>query len=111
MSISTNKNILYLSQEGDSMEITNLLGHNLPEKNLIAAYNTHELVLKFLKTLQGDEYQFHHYDNSSYERHKGTFPKGVAHPCTLEDQIKFVEFKILEKEQGALQSREICIIQ
>jgi len=97
---------LYLSTVGDSVKIENFNqdGATLPEQQEALACRTHQEVLAFLEKLKTSETKgrlnFYHLNNYFYEKHAG-LAKGTAHPCTLEDQIEFVRFKISEISQGA----------
>lgn len=104
MSISTNFT-LYLSAEGDSIEIKNFKdGVTIPEQMKASACKTHEQVLAFLLKLKDsrarDSLSFYHQHNTCYHAHRGTWPIGMAHQCSLEKQIDFVSYKIAEKHHG-----------
>jgi hypothetical protein len=118
MTTSLTNFTLYLSSEGDSVEIKNFEkdGATLPEQQKALACKTHEQVLAFLETLRNVEVRkqinFFHIHNTSYIGHLGTWPKGAAHPCDLETQIDFVRYKIGENTHGVRQPpKSYCIIQ
>ncbi len=97
---------LYLAAEGNSVEIKgpDLADASLPEQAEASACKTHQEVLAFLERLRHsetrNELHFFHYHNTSYDGHLGTWPMGVAHPCTLETQISFIQYKIGESAHG-----------
>lgn len=109
--------IFYLGSEGDSIELkifslsdkenaSGLNKLNLDNLSQMAlACKTHEQVLDFLENMQKmnsvRDYDFYHCHNIQYKAHAGTYPKGVAHECSLDAQIKFVKHKISEKELGS----------
>jgi hypothetical protein len=109
---------LYLSKEGNSVEIKNFNqdGATIPEQVEALACRTHQEVLAFLERLSHsdtrNQLNFYHHHNTSYDGHMGTWPKGVAHPCTLESQIDFVRYKIGETTHGVRHEPEsFCVIQ
>ena len=73
-------------------------------------------MLAFLETLRNSETRnqlnFYHVHNTSYDGHLGTWPKGMAHPCTFEKQIDFVRYKIGETTHGVRHTpRSVCVVQ
>ena len=115
--------ILCLSREGDSVSLNPRDAErnpapSLPEQEQALACKTHQQVLAFLKNLESSETKnqisFSHYNNTCYDAHAGSWPKGRFHLCTLEEQIAFVQCKIVEADQGVrLSPRKIklCAIQ
>jgi hypothetical protein len=99
---------LYLSKEGDSVEIKNLNDTStIPEQLEAASCKTHSQVLSFLEKINTSEaknnLEFWHKENPAYLVHYQG--KGVAHPCAIDQQIEFVRFKIAEEAQGPRQQR------
>lgn len=91
---------LYLSSEGDTVEIKSGSA-TIPEQQKAASCKTHAEVLAFLEELKASpprHLTFYHRHNNAYQAHFGGV-KGVAHPCSLEKQIEFVKYKILEQKQ------------
>lgn len=97
---------LFLSEEGDIVEITSFYNGDPshPDEAEAAACKTHEQVLAFLnklKTLESkSNIEFYHFDNTHYAGHKKVNRNGMTHPCDLDRMIRFVTYKILEKEHG-----------
>lgn len=94
---------LRLSSNGDSIEIKSLDKQStIPQQLEAASCKTHEQVLLFLQKLSTLEIQksfaFLHIQNPTYAAHI-TCSGALAHPCSLEQQIRFVQYKILEGEQ------------
>lgn len=96
---------LYISADGNSVKIENFTddGDTLPEQAKALTCKTHQDVLDFLEELKNSDTKerlnFYHYNNYSYSKHEG-FSKGNAHPCSLENQMEFIRFKISESVQG-----------
>jgi len=104
MTVSENY-ILYLASEGDTVKIKgNVNNPTLPEQLEASACKTHQQVLALLEKINSTEIKntlsFYHVHNPSYDEHFGTWPKGVAHHCTLDKQISFVRNKISEAADG-----------
>ena len=113
-SISRSPYVLYLSKEGDSVEIRKICKQNATasEKKEIledmqkeaVKHKTHETVLIFLKQLSSSDIRnhlnFYHDDNPYYTGHVGNELVAIAHPCALEKQIDFVQYKISEQKHG-----------
>lgn len=104
--ITSSNFTLYLSSEGDSVEIKNFQDTStIPEQLEAISCKTHKQVLAFLEKINSSETKdllsFYHVHNTSYEAHHGTSPKGKAHLCSLDKQISFVQYKIFEQEHGA----------
>ncbi len=100
---------LYLSKEGDEVEIKNYLATSpLAEQTEAAACKTHAQVLEFLNKLKlsdiKNKISFYHYNNTCYQHHIGTDAKANAHKCELEKLISFVTYKILECQHGLRQT-------
>lgn len=117
MTVSDNRFTLYLSGEGDSVAIKSYQDEKstLPEQAEALACKTHEEVLAFLKKLiesdTKNHLNFYHHHNTCYDGHAGTFPKGSAHPCSLEKQIDFVQYKISEATHGIRHApKKVCHI-
>ncbi|MCB1081848.1 MAG: hypothetical protein KDK63_01750 [Chlamydiia bacterium] len=99
---------LYLGRDGNSVTIKQFANQS-EEKTALQleaeACKTHQEVLAFLQKLNSSEeksnLEFYHEHNIDYGKHRGTYPKGVAHPCAIQEQISFVMHKISEQEQGA----------
>lgn len=102
--------VLYLSKEGDSVRIS-----EAPHQEHVcrrskfageaASCKTHKQVLDFLEKLASPEgknssLQFYHVNNAAYEKHSGAWSKIEAHECSLDQQISFVKYKIMEQEHG-----------
>ncbi len=102
---------LYLSKEGDRLEIVDVLrsGIVIPEQKDALACKTHASVLELLQKLKNspnkDLLRFYHHDNPYYARHVSSSLEGFAHPCSLEVQISFVQYKIGEQEHGVREER------
>ena len=127
MSVS---NILYLSSEGDSVEISSVLitqtySAALPPDQIdgriralnknAATLKTHGAVLEFLKEVERGAnslpLNFYHMNNPNYSTHAGAPTTGAAHECSLKEQITFVTYKIKEKEQGPRHDSWWCSVQ
>ncbi len=112
-----NKFTLYLSAEGDSVEIKSFRDSaTIPEQVRATTCRTHEQVLAFLEEIRDSEVRgqlnFYHNHNTSYDGHMGTWPKGAAHPCSLEKQIDFVRYLISEGTHGVRHApRSFCVVQ
>lgn len=106
MAAVSNQFTLYLSSEGDAVEIKHFGDGNptIPEQLEAQACRTHEAVLAFLEKINNsalrDSLRFWHHHNPRYDGHLGTYPKGVAHECLLDQQISFVRYKIGEHLHG-----------
>jgi len=122
-------NVLYLSQEGDSVKISSWLKNQTapaepaPEQidsrirtlqERATKLKTHEFVLEFLKEVQVSAdslpLEFYHTNNPNYRAHMGLGLKGLAHKCDLNEQIQFVRYKIQEGKQGLQQSSWWCSV-
>lgn len=100
---------LYLSSEGDSVQLSLLSCSKNPEILDLASKatlcKTHAQVLSLLEKIQSSPslkklIDFYHQHNFNYSAHRGTWPKGAAHPCSLDQQIDFVRYKIAEQAHG-----------
>jgi hypothetical protein len=117
---------LYLSKEGDSIEIKKFIAaedQEFPLTALALACKTHEKVLTFLELLRDSEDQysldFWHLNNDAYADHKREGKK--THFCSLKNQIAFVKYKIAEKviledskdsvEKDNNTARSYCVLQ
>lgn len=102
--------VLYLSEEGDSVRIEEAPHQeNVMRRSKFAgeaaSCKTHKQVLDFLEKIAspyglGASLQFYHANNISYDKHSGTWSKTEAHECSLDQQISFVKYKIMEQEHG-----------
>lgn len=102
--------VLYLSEEGDSVRIDEAphQDHSCRQSKFAkeaVSCKTHEQVLYFLEKIASPEgehssLQFYHANNIFYEKHSGTWSKIEAHECSLDQQISFVKYKIMEQEHG-----------
>jgi hypothetical protein len=104
VSISASYN-LYLSEEGDSIEISHFWNKIIiPEALEADSCKTHEHVLAFLNKIRNSDVKnkfiFCHKNNIRYEGHTDPDPDTFAHSCSLDKLISFVSQKILEKEHG-----------
>lgn len=97
---------VYLAKEGDRVEILDVLrtGAVIPEQGEALDCKTHATVLAFLQELQKSPnkglLRFYHHDNPNYAGHVSSSLEGFAHPCSLEMQISFVQYKIGESVHG-----------
>jgi hypothetical protein len=97
---------VYLTEEGDSLQIVNYANHpsTISEQTEALACKTHKEVLDLLNKIKNsgktDQFEFYHYHNTCYDNHMCGWPNGQVHPCPLDTQISFVTYKILEQQHG-----------
>lgn len=115
--ISLTRFTLYLSSEGDSVQITDSEkdDETNPEQMQALACKTHKQVLDFLEQLRDSkntsDFTFLHYQNTKYSEHTGHDVQDMTHSCPLEKLIDFVRDKISETTQrSGKSSRERCTI-
>lgn len=93
--------VLYLSKDGDSVEILNEGREKtgrIPEQQEAAACNTQDKVLAFLEKHQtNDTFLFYHYNHPYFPEHGSFFRMTPYHACSPEAQIKFLKSLILPK--------------
>lgn len=115
--------VLYLSAEGDSVRIDQAPNqdHCCRQSKFseeATSCKTHKQVLEFLEKIASPasgnpSLQFYHANNTAYDKHSGAWSKIEAHEYSLDTQISFVKYKILEQEHGVrhYSQNSWCILQ
>ena len=117
MSIPNNSThfVLYLSEEGGSVKVTEAPHQDhccrrSKYTNEAPSCKTQKQVLELLERIaeerENASLQFYHMNNIFYEKHSGTCSELGIHECSIDSQISFIKYKMMEQEHGVRHSSQ-----